>query len=297
MAGKKGGKIIFNKKEASMKCLTSFLCFSIVSVVPGVIFGADGADKSEKKPSDAESFMIASFSALLNISTATVAPQEACALKKEEVETFAIFKKACANNDLLTIQCMLAKKEITSEQAGMAVWNLGKSMNDKSLKAISSVYPYAVWDAQKPLSNKFPHFRNEYIITSLNHDFILPYQRFDPRAPITYTPILNYFVSVRKIIQQEPQQELAEPNYDMVERLLQRGANPHFKGYYWETKDEKDAFYFAEHAIKKEEGEKLLTLLKKYAKPANEKGEFNTTDMFYPGTVFYREIKKDTKKG
>lgn len=191
---------------------------------------------------------------------------------------------------------MLAKKEITSAQAGMAVYNLGDTINNESMKEISSVYPYAVWDAQQPLLNRYPHFRDEYIITSLDRGFILPYQRFEPRAAITFSPILNYFVFVRKVIKAKPQQELAEPNYTMIERLLQLGANPHFKGYYWRTRDESDAFYFAANAIKEEEGVKLLTLLNKYAKPADEKGKFNTTDMFYPGTVFYREVNQADKK-
>lgn len=275
-----------------MKFPLRFAWLFPLSIFPGAIFGAHSSAQ-ESAPSDAELFQAACIVGFLNQPSEKVTLNEAfClqAVKGQQLDHFAQFKKACATNNISVIKEMLREKQISSEQAGMSVINLGGSINDECAKAISSEYPYAVWDGHGANLERYPNFTDTYIKRCLDRGFILPYQRFEPRAIITYTPILHYYVLVRTIIKHEPEQVLADPDYNMVEKLLQLGANPHFKGYCWFIWDDRDAFYFTENTRKQDEGPKLKALLEKYAKgPINDKGEFNTTDMFYPGTIFYRE--------
>jgi hypothetical protein len=137
-------------------------------------------------------------------------------------------------------------------------------------------------------------------------------------------------VSREETLTQDPK-FMEDVDYAIIEKLLQAGANPHYVDYFGIHKTPQDAFYFTTDTRKPEEGPKLKALLDKYVRTINtltlevllctqqypldilnqifilnqDQGfdqclnlaerkqiTYNTTDMFYPGTICKSCVEK-----
>jgi hypothetical protein len=227
------------------------------------------------------------------------------------------FKNACEKNDFGTIQTMLEDQQMPSHEIGNIIFCLFDVMNKKCLTLISSHHPYAIWDSDY-LKKAHPSYLREYtsretIKDKLNAGFIIPYRH---KNTWTILPVLHHFLLYRTGVpsfDNDPN-NYDSADYETIKKLLQSGANPHYVNDYG-----KNAFHYIIDLIKSGESEILQELLNEYARKfcamelllctqqypsklldqifffagaTREQIAHNTTDMFYPGTKFYRKIRK-----
>ncbi len=256
--------------------------------------------------SDGVTFLCAALSSTLNIPDTHVTEGEAYYLNQagKDCKKYATFKKLYADGDIATVTRMLGDNSISSGEAGLAIINLPPQNIEEIACAqeIAKVYPYALWDGAKIHSSYFdPYFESADAKRYLDLGLMIPYLKRENRAHCFASPILHYFLIWRdtKItppnwdkVYNPDKDNLKPVDYETIARLLKSGFNPHFKDYSWQIREKEDAYLYVQNTIIPEEGPKLKALLDQYAQKPDKNGVYNTTDMFYPGTKFYRAPKQ-----
>jgi hypothetical protein len=234
-------------------------------------------------------------------------------------EVYGKFKKACAENNFNIIQTMLDDKQLPPHEIGCLVLGAFDEMKKQCLEKIASHHPYAVWDSYLNFDHH-PYPSNKFIKKCLDVGFMFPYKRADSNHMCTtMVPVLHYFLMFREwkkgvapaATHTQNPDLMEDVVYETIEKLLQSGANTHYIDYFGVHKEPQNAFTFTTDTAKPEEGPKLKALLDKYTRTVGtiDKMEVllctpqypldildqifilahNTTDMFHPGTKFYRE--------
>jgi|GEM_PF-6355842 len=147
-------------------------------------------------------------------------------------------------------------------------------------KLFASQHPYACYDIMvaKCGSGAFsiPLKKRDALIESfLDYGFMMPYMEIESQN--IDLPVLHALVTCS---------HNNKPNFSLVKRILDLGANPHCLVHtHPDGSCYMDAFNFIDRAhYTQKDKQKLRALLQRY-----ERTSTNITDLFHPGTRFYRK--------